>query len=63
MGRGALSFIPHKRWGAPIESSSGSLAERAGIPGIGAKKRAEFGALVTAEIADYLRTNSRIAFE
>ncbi len=34
-----------------------------GIPGIGEKKRAEFGAIVTAEIADYLRTNSRVAFE
>jgi ATP-dependent DNA helicase RecQ len=34
-----------------------------GIPGIGEKKRAEFGDIVTSEIADYLKTNSRIAFE
>ncbi len=33
-----------------------------GIPGIGEKKRAEFGEVVTAEIAAYLETNSRQAF-
>ena len=34
-----------------------------GIPGLGEKKRAEFGALFAAEIADYLTQNSRISFE
>jgi ATP-dependent DNA helicase RecQ len=34
-----------------------------GIPGVGEKKRAEFGELFATEIADYLRTNSRQAFE
>ncbi len=34
-----------------------------GIPGVGEKKRAEFGEAFAAEIADYLRTNSRQAFE
>jgi ATP-dependent DNA helicase RecQ len=34
-----------------------------GIPGMGEKKRAEFGDLFAAEIAAYLRTNSRQAFE
>jgi ATP-dependent DNA helicase RecQ len=34
-----------------------------GIPGIGDKKRAEFGARFAAEISDYLRTNSRQAFD
>jgi ATP-dependent DNA helicase RecQ len=34
-----------------------------GIPGVGEKKRAEFGAVFSAEIADYLRTNSRLQFE
>ncbi len=33
-----------------------------GIPGVGEKKRAEFGEVFAAEIADYLRTNSRQAF-
>jgi ATP-dependent DNA helicase RecQ len=33
-----------------------------GIPGIGEKKRAEFGELFAAEIAAYLRTNSRMSF-
>jgi ATP-dependent DNA helicase RecQ len=33
-----------------------------GIPGMGEKKRAEFGALFAAEIADYLTRNSRQAF-
>jgi ATP-dependent DNA helicase RecQ len=34
-----------------------------GIPGLGEKKRAEFGAVFAAEIAGYLTTNSRQAFE
>jgi ATP-dependent DNA helicase RecQ len=34
-----------------------------GIPGVGEKKRVEFGEAFAAEIADYLKTNSRIAFE
>jgi ATP-dependent DNA helicase RecQ len=33
-----------------------------GIPGMGEKKRAEFGEIFAAEIAGYLRTNSRMAF-
>ena len=33
-----------------------------GIPGMGEKKRAEFGDVFAAEIAAYLRTNSRQAF-
>ena len=33
-----------------------------GIPGIGEKKRAEFGETFATEIADYLRTSSRVAF-
>jgi ATP-dependent DNA helicase RecQ len=33
-----------------------------GLPGIGEKKRAEFGELFAAEIADYLQTNSRMTF-
>ena len=34
-----------------------------GIPGLGEKKRAEFGAVFAAEIAGYLTTNSRQAFD
>ncbi len=34
-----------------------------GIPGMGEKKRAEFGEVFAAEIADYLKANSRQAFE
>ena len=34
-----------------------------GIPGMGEKKRAEFGEIFAAEIAGYLATNSRQAFE
>ncbi|MEO6873641.1 MAG: DNA helicase RecQ [Opitutaceae bacterium] len=34
-----------------------------GIPGIGEKKRAEFGAPFAAAIADYLKTNSQQAFD
>ena len=37
--------------------------EMEGIPGMGEKKRAEFGEIFAAEIADYLKTNSRMAFE
>ncbi len=33
-----------------------------GIPGMGEKKRAEFGEIFAAEIAEYLRTNSRQDF-
>ena len=40
-----------------------SLAEMEGIPGLGEKKRAEFGEIFANEIADYLTTNSRVAFE
>ena len=39
-----------------------SVDQLDGIPGIGEKKRAEFGAVVTAEIAGYLSKNSRMAF-
>jgi ATP-dependent DNA helicase RecQ len=34
-----------------------------GIPGVGEKKRAEFGATFAAEIASYLTTNSKQAFD
>src|SRR5687768_10406164 len=34
-----------------------------GIPGMGEKKRAEFGETFASEIANYLKTNSRQAFE
>ena len=34
-----------------------------GIPGIGEKKRDEFGEIFTSAIADYLRTNSRQRFD
>ena len=40
-----------------------SIGQLDGIPGIGEKKRAEFGEIVTDEITDYLKTNSRVAFE
>lgn len=40
-----------------------SLEQMEGIPGMGEKKRAEFGASFAAEIAAYLRTNSRMVFE
>jgi len=33
-----------------------------GIPGVGDKKRAEFGSLFAAEIASYLQSNSKIQF-
>ncbi|MEO5958495.1 MAG: DNA helicase RecQ, partial [Opitutaceae bacterium] len=36
-----------------------SVAQLDGIPGIGEKKRAEFGEAFATEIADYLTTNSR----
>ena len=38
------------------------VAAMEGIPGVGEKKRAEFGEVFAAEIADYLRRNSRQAF-
>jgi ATP-dependent DNA helicase RecQ len=34
-----------------------------GIPGVGEKKRAEFGAVFAADIAEYLKANSRLQFE
>jgi ATP-dependent DNA helicase RecQ len=34
-----------------------------GIPGMGEKKRAEFGATFVAAVADYLQNNSRLDFE
>jgi ATP-dependent DNA helicase RecQ len=40
-----------------------TIAQMEGIPGMGEKKRAEFGATFAAAIAEYLRTNSRMAFE
>jgi ATP-dependent DNA helicase RecQ len=40
-----------------------SVAAMDGIPGVGEKKRAEFGELFAAEIAEYLRTNSRTQFD
>lgn len=36
--------------------------EMEGIPGMGEKKRAEFGEIFATEIAEYLKTNARIAF-
>jgi ATP-dependent DNA helicase RecQ len=36
--------------------------EMEGIPGMGEKKRAEFGEIFSGEIAEYLKTNSRMAF-
>jgi ATP-dependent DNA helicase RecQ len=40
-----------------------SVADLDGIPGIGEKKRAEFGEAFTAAIAEYLQTNGRQAFD
>jgi ATP-dependent DNA helicase RecQ len=40
-----------------------SVEQMEGIPGMGEKKRAEFGEAFANEIAGYLRTNSRVAFE
>ena len=40
-----------------------TLAALEGIPGIGEKKRDEFGEVFTAAIADFLRTNSRQSFD
>jgi ATP-dependent DNA helicase RecQ len=40
-----------------------TVEQMEGIPGMGEKKRAEFGEAFAAEIADYLKTNARIAFE
>jgi ATP-dependent DNA helicase RecQ len=38
------------------------LDQMEGIPGMGEKKRAEFGAVFAAAIAGYLKTNARMAF-
>ena len=38
------------------------LAAMEGIPGMGEKKRAEFGEIFAAEVASYLATNSRQSF-
>ncbi len=38
-------------------------AQMEGVPGMGEKKRAEFGEIFAAAIAEYLRTNSRQSFE
>jgi ATP-dependent DNA helicase RecQ len=40
-----------------------SVADMEGIPGMGEKKRAEFGEQFAAEIAAYLKTNARMAFQ
>ena len=40
-----------------------TLAAMEGIPGLGEKKRAEFGTTFAAEIAAYLTTNSKQAFD
>jgi len=39
-----------------------NVGEMEGIPGVGERKRAEFGEVFAVEIADYLRNNSRLAF-
>jgi ATP-dependent DNA helicase RecQ len=39
-----------------------TVAALDGIPGVGEKKRAEFGEVFAAEIAGYLRDNSRMSF-
>ena len=39
------------------------LGAMEGIPGVGEKKRAEFGALFAADIAAYLGANPRMRFE
>ena len=40
-----------------------NVGQMEGIPGMGEKKRAEFGEAFANEIAEYLKTNSRVAFE
>jgi len=40
-----------------------SIADLEGIPGIGEKKRREFGDLFTTAIANYLKSNSRQSFD
>ena len=40
-----------------------TLAALEGIPGIGEKKRDEFGDIFTTAIADFLRSNSRQSFD
>ncbi len=39
-----------------------SVDQMEGIPGMGEKKRAEFGEAFAAAVADYLRNNSRLSF-
>jgi ATP-dependent DNA helicase RecQ len=40
-----------------------TVEQMEGIPGMGEKKRAEFGEVFANEVADYLKTNGRIAFD
>jgi ATP-dependent DNA helicase RecQ len=40
-----------------------TIAQMDGIPGVGEKKRAEFGEVFANEIAQYLKTNSRMSFD
>ncbi len=40
-----------------------SVDQMEGIPGMGEKKRAEFGEAFASEIAEYLKANARMAFE
>ncbi len=40
-----------------------SVAAMEGIPGVGEKKRAEFGATFAAAIAEFLKTNPRLTFD
>jgi ATP-dependent DNA helicase RecQ len=40
-----------------------TVRQMEGIPGVGEKKRAEFGEVFADEIASYLKSNSRMAFE
>jgi ATP-dependent DNA helicase RecQ len=39
------------------------VSEMETIPGMGEKKRAEFGEAFASEIAEYLKTNARVAFD
>ena len=39
-----------------------TLAEMEGIPGMGEKKRAEFGAVFAEAIAEFLQSNTRVEF-
>jgi ATP-dependent DNA helicase RecQ len=40
-----------------------TLDQMEGIPGMGEKKRAEFGEVFANEVREYLKTNARVAFE